>query len=139
PAADGPAAGHRRVERGAVYASLTAGMDDDVRAGHERTRGVAEPRPGLLAAGCQSGKKTPTARPMIRFQVHPAGPRSHAGRSQRTVQHNPLSAMAITRYNRGSEFDLLRREMSRFFDDFFLPYRAGEAGQRAPVWAPRAR
>lgn len=46
--------------------------------------------------------------------------------------------MAITRYNRGSEFDLLRREMSRFFDDFFLPYREGEEGQRSAVWAPRA-
>src|SRR5690606_25375768 len=78
------------------------------------------------------------ARPMIRFQLHPAGPRSRAGRSQRTVQHNPLSAMAITRYNRGSEFDLLRREMSRFFDDFFLPSREGEEGQRSAVWAPRA-
>lgn len=45
--------------------------------------------------------------------------------------------MAITRYNRGSEFDLLRREMSRFFDDF-LPNREGEEGQRSAVWAPRA-
>lgn len=46
--------------------------------------------------------------------------------------------MAITRYQRGSDFDLLRREMSRFFDDFFLPTREGEEGQRSAVWTPRA-
>ncbi len=45
--------------------------------------------------------------------------------------------MAITRYHRGSDFDLLRREMSRFFDDF-LPTREGEEGQRSAVWTPRA-
>jgi HSP20 family protein len=44
--------------------------------------------------------------------------------------------MAITRYNRGSEFDLLRREMSRLFDDF-VPTRTGE-NQESSVWAPRA-
>lgn len=44
--------------------------------------------------------------------------------------------MAITRYNRGSEFDTLRREMSRLFDDF-LPARNGE-NQESSVWAPRA-
>ena len=45
--------------------------------------------------------------------------------------------MAITRYNRGSDFDALRREMTRFFDDF-LPNREGEEGQRSAVWTPRA-
>jgi len=44
--------------------------------------------------------------------------------------------MAITRYNRGSEFDLLRREMSRLFDDF-VPTRTSET-QESSVWAPRA-
>ena len=44
--------------------------------------------------------------------------------------------MAITRYNRGSEFDLLRREMSRLFDDF-VPTRTTE-NQESSVWAPRA-
>ena len=44
--------------------------------------------------------------------------------------------MAITRYNRGSDFDLLRREMSRLFDDF-VPTRSGE-NKESSVWAPRA-
>lgn len=44
--------------------------------------------------------------------------------------------MAITRYNRGSDFDLLRREMSRLFDEA-LPARTGE-NQESSVWAPRA-
>jgi HSP20 family protein len=44
--------------------------------------------------------------------------------------------MAVTRYNRGSEFDMLRREMSRLFDDF-RPTRSGE-NQESSVWAPRA-
>lgn len=45
--------------------------------------------------------------------------------------------MAITRYNRGSDFDLLRREMTRFFDDF-LPSREAGEDQRSAVWTPRA-
>lgn len=45
--------------------------------------------------------------------------------------------MAITRYSGGSEFDLLRREMNRFFDDF-LPSREAGDGQRSAVWTPRA-
>jgi HSP20 family protein len=44
--------------------------------------------------------------------------------------------MAITRYNRGSDFDLLRREMSRLFDDF-VPARTAD-NQESSVWAPRA-
>lgn len=45
--------------------------------------------------------------------------------------------MAITRYTRGSDFDLLRREMSRLFDDY-LPNRTGGENQESSVWAPRA-
>ena len=45
--------------------------------------------------------------------------------------------MAITRYTRGSDFDLLRREMSRLFDDF-VPTRSGGENQESSVWAPRA-
>ena len=44
--------------------------------------------------------------------------------------------MALTRFNRGNEFDVLRREMSRLFDDF-VPARTGE-NQESSVWAPRA-
>lgn len=45
--------------------------------------------------------------------------------------------MAITRYNRGSDLDLLRREMTRFFDDL-LPARQEGENQQSTVWAPRA-
>ena len=44
--------------------------------------------------------------------------------------------MTLARYNRGSEFDTLRREMSRLFDDV-LPTRTGD-NQDSSVWAPRA-
>lgn len=45
--------------------------------------------------------------------------------------------MAVMRYNRGSDFDMLRREMSRLFDDF-LPARSNSEQQESTVWAPRA-
>lgn len=45
--------------------------------------------------------------------------------------------MAVMRYNRGSDFDVLRREMSRLFDDF-LPARSTSDQQESAVWAPRA-
>ena len=45
--------------------------------------------------------------------------------------------MAITRMHRGSDFDLLRREMTRFFDDL-LPAREAGEGQQSAVWTPRA-
>jgi HSP20 family protein len=41
------------------------------------------------------------------------------------------------RYNRGSDFDVLRREMSRLFDDFHPTRPTGEQ-QESAVWAPRA-
>lgn len=44
--------------------------------------------------------------------------------------------MALTRYSRGGDFDLLRREMSRLFDEA-LPSRSGD-NQESSVWAPRA-
>ena len=44
--------------------------------------------------------------------------------------------MTLTRYNRGGDFDSLRREMSRLFDEV-LPTRTGES-QESSVWAPRA-
>ena len=45
--------------------------------------------------------------------------------------------MAVMRYHRGSDFDVLRREMSRLFDDF-LPARSANDQQESSVWAPRA-
>lgn len=45
--------------------------------------------------------------------------------------------MAVMRYQRGSDFDSLRREMSRLFDDF-LPARSSGEQQESAVWAPRA-
>ena len=45
--------------------------------------------------------------------------------------------MAVMRYNRGSDFDVLRREMSRLFDDY-LPARPTGEQQESAVWAPRA-
>ncbi|MDX1532331.1 MAG: hypothetical protein R3362_12445 [Rhodothermales bacterium] len=38
--------------------------------------------------------------------------------------------MAVTRYTRGNDFDVLRREMTRLFDDFF-PARRGNDEERA--------
>ena len=43
--------------------------------------------------------------------------------------------MTLTRYRRGNEFDVLRREMSRLFDDL-TP--APRENQESSVWAPRA-
>ncbi|MEP0546830.1 MAG: Hsp20/alpha crystallin family protein [Rhodothermales bacterium] len=42
------------------------------------------------------------------------------------------------RYHRGSDFDVLRREMSRLFDDFLPTRSTGGEQQESAVWAPRA-
>src|SRR6056297_3116417 len=83
---------------------------------------------------CQTGKKWPLARPMQLFRVVRLRTEIPANLSFFKLNHP--SAMAITRYNRGSEFDLLCREMSRLFDDF-VPTRTSET-QESSVWAPRA-
>ena len=44
--------------------------------------------------------------------------------------------MAIARYNRGNDFDFLRREMTRLFDD--LRPRGDNGSTESAVWAPRA-
>lgn len=43
--------------------------------------------------------------------------------------------MAIMRFDRGSDFDVLRREMDRLFESFFPAHREG--GEPS-VWTPRA-
>ena len=54
-----------------------------------------------------------------------------------TRSTKPHNTMAVTRYTRGNDFDVLRREMTRLFDDFF-PARRGNDEEQSSVWAPRA-
>ena len=44
--------------------------------------------------------------------------------------------MALMRYTRGNDFDVLRREMTNLFDTFYG--RTNSEGQESAVWAPRA-
>lgn len=44
--------------------------------------------------------------------------------------------MALMRYTRGNDFDVLRREMTNLFDNFYG--RTTGEGQESAVWAPRA-
>lgn len=44
--------------------------------------------------------------------------------------------MALMRYSRGTDFDVLRREMTNLFDTFYG--RSGSEGQESAIWTPRA-
>lgn len=59
-----------------------------------------------------------------------------AGGTATIVHVNPHVPMALMRYTRGNDFDVLRREMTNLFDTFYG--RTTGDDQQSAVWTPRA-